>query len=70
MNLTKKCVFVGDELDFFYKRIRRRGEPPIQSFQCRTDRKGRFVATDAAHGLVRGDDVSRSETMACTGQGR
>ena len=30
--------WVGD-----YKRIRRRREPPIQSFPCRTDRKGRFA---------------------------
>ena len=35
--------FCGKSLDFFYKRIRRRREPPFQSFPCRTDRKGRFA---------------------------
>ena len=37
-NGNRALDWVGD-----YKRIRRRREPPIQSFPCRTDRKGRFA---------------------------
>jgi len=39
----KKNAFLREMGCFFYKQIRRRREPPIQSFPCRTDRKGRFA---------------------------